>query len=186
MDKQALLKKWPEKWRPGPLTLILLGLIAYLWFYPPATVSNENRPASPYLLKLADGRTLTSGQLKGKVVLVNFWATWCPYCRKEMPAIDEFWQDYRGRGFEVLAVSVDDTPAQITAWFRQHGYRFAAAPMDESVRQAFGNVSSLPTSFIVDADGTIRHKVVGQVYYGRLKKLVSPLLGSAAPSPVAR
>ena len=168
-----------KKWTPGPLTLILLGLIAYLWFRPPAEVSNENRALPPWQVTLPDGRVLTSDALKGKVVLVNFWATWCPYCRKEKPVIDSFWQDYRARGFEVLAISVDDPPDKIAAWMQDKGYTFMAAPANASVTAAFGNVRSVPTSFIVDTDGRIRHKIAGQVHYPRLEKLVVPLLSQA-------
>ena len=174
MDKQTL-----KKWTPSPLTLILLGLVAYLWFRPPAEVSEEDWPAPPWAVTLPDGRTLTSDALKGKVVLVNFWATWCPYCRKEKPVIDRFWKDHRDRGFEVISISIDDTPAQITDWMQDKNYAFMAAPTNASVAAAFGNVASVPTSFIVDTDGQIRHKIAGQVHYPRLEKLVVPLLPQA-------
>ena len=177
MDRQALIKKWT----PSPLTLILLGLIVWLWFRPPADVSDENRAAPPWQVTLTDGRVLTSDSLKGKVVLVNFWATWCPYCRKEKPVIDSFWHDYRGRGFEVVSVSVDDPPEKIAAWMRDKDYAFMAAPTNASVAAAFGPVGSVPTSFIVDADGHIRHKIAGQVHYARLENLVAPLLPKARP-----
>jgi len=168
--------KAAKKWTPGPLTLILLGLIAWLWFRPPAEVSEENRAAPPWQVTLPDGRALTSDALKGKVVLVNFWATWCPYCRKEKPVIDRFWKDTRGRGFEVVSISVDDPPEKIAAWMQDKGYAFLAAPTNASVAAAFGHVGSVPTSFIVDAEGRIRHKIAGQVHYPRLEKLVVPLL----------
>ncbi|OJW95306.1 TlpA disulfide reductase family protein [Thiobacillus sp. 65-1402] len=175
MDRQAFLKKWT----PSPLTLILLGLIAYLWFRPPADVSDENRPAPPWQVMLPDGRALTSDSLRGKVVLVNFWATWCPYCRKEKPVIDRFWQDYRERGFEVVSISVDDPPEKIAVWMRDKEYAFMAAPTNASVTHAFGNVKSVPTSFIVDSEGRIRHRIAGQVHYPRLEKLIAPLLNPA-------
>ena len=175
MDRQALLKRWT----PSPLTLILLGLIAYLWFRPPASVSDENQAASPWAVTLPDGQALTSDELKGKVVLVNFWATWCPYCRKEKPVIDRFWKDHRDQGFEVVSISVDDTSEKIAAWMQDKDYAFMAAPTNGSVAAAFGNVTSVPTSFIVDAEGRIRHKIAGQVHYPRLKKLVAPLLAEA-------
>jgi len=176
MDRQTLIKKWT----PSPLTLILLGLIAYLWFRPPADVSDENRTTPPWHVTLSDGRVLTSDALRGKVVLVNFWATWCPYCRKEKPVIDSFWQDNRGRGFEVVSISVDDPPEKIAAWMQDKGYAFMAAPTNTLVARAFGNVKSIPTSFIVDADGHIRHKIAGQVHYPRLEKLVTPLLRTSS------
>jgi thiol-disulfide isomerase/thioredoxin len=176
MDK-AFLKKWT----PSPITLILLGLIAYLWFRPPADVSETNQPTPPWQVTLPDGRALTSESLKGKVVLVNFWATWCPYCRKEKPVIDAFWKDTRDKGFEVISISVDDSPEKIAAWMGDKGYAFMAAPTNASVVEAFGNVASVPTSFIVDADGRIRHKIAGQLHYPRLEKLVTPLLKVPAP-----
>ncbi|MHB1215513.1 MAG: TlpA family protein disulfide reductase [Thiobacillus sp.] len=160
------------------MTLILLGLIAWLWFRPPADVSDENRPVSPWQVTLSDQRVLRSDSLKGKVVLVNFWATWCPYCRKEKPVIDAFWQDYRSKGFEVVSISVDDTPEKIIAWMQDKNYTFMAAPTNASVAAAFGNVGSVPTSFILDTDGRIRHRIAGQVHYPRLEKLVTPLLGT--------
>ena len=182
MDKQAAnLIKTAKKWTPSPLTLILLGLIAWLWFRPPADVSELNQVTSPWQVTLPDGHVLTSEALKGKVVLVNFWATWCPYCRKEKPVIDAFWQDTRGQGFEVISISVDDSPEKIAAWMQDKGYAFMAAPTNASVIAAFGNVSSVPTSFIVDAEGRIRHKIAGQLHYARLEKLVTPLL--KAPTP---
>ncbi len=158
------------------ITLALLAAVAYLWFRPPATVTEESRLAAAWTVQLADGRALTSEQLKGKVVLVNYWATWCPYCLKEMPVIEEFWKDHREKGFEVLAVSVDDPPEKVAQYMKDHGHAFPAAPMDPSVYAAFGRADSIPTSFIVDADGVIRHKIAGQVHYPRLEKLVLPLL----------
>ena len=176
MDRRAFVRKWT----PSPLTLILLGLIAWLWFRPPAEVSDENRAAAPWQVTLTDGRVLTSDALRGKVVLVNFWATWCPYCRKEMPAIDSFLKDYHGKGLEVVAISVDDPPEKIAAWMKDKGYAFNAAPTNATVATVFGNITSVPTSFILDADGHIRHKIAGQVYYARLEKLVTPLLKAPA------
>ena len=167
---------------PSPLTVILLGLIAWLWFRPPADISDENRVTPPWQVTLPDQQLLSSDDLKGKVVLVNFWATWCPYCRKEKPAIDGFWKDYRNQGFEVISISIDDTPEKITEWMQDKGYTFMAAPTNESVTAAFGPINSVPTSFIVDADGHIRHKIAGQVHYARLEKLVTPLL-RPAPQP---
>lgn len=174
-------KDFLKKWTPSPITLILLGLIAWLWFRPPADVSEINQPTSPWQVTLPDSRVLTSESLKGKVVLVNFWATWCPYCRKEKPVIDDFWQDTRGKGFEVVSISIDDSPEKIAAWMQEKGYAFMAAPTNESVANAFGHVSSVPTSFIVDRDGNIRHKVAGQLHAARLDELVSPLLKATLP-----
>lgn len=157
--------------RKHGITLLLLGAIAYLWFRPPASVTEINRPAGAWSVQLTDGRTVTSEQLKGKVVLVNFWATWCPYCLKEMPVIEEFWQDHRARGFEVLAISVDDSQEKVAQYVKEHKYGFMAGSTNQSLTDAFGSAPSIPTSFVLDKYGTITHKIVGQVHYKRLSEL---------------
>lgn len=151
--------------------MILLAAILYLWFRPPATVTELDRPAGAWSVQLTDGRTITSEQLKGKVVLINYWATWCPYCLKEMPVIDEFWQDHRARGFEVLAISVDDSPEIVSRYMKKHGYRFMAGSTNPGLTAVFGSPPSIPTSFVIDKYGTITHKIVGQVHYKRLSSL---------------
>ena len=171
--------RWKTFLRNHGITLVLLAAFAYCWMRPPATVTEENRPAPAWSVQATDGRALGSEQFRGKVVLVNYWATWCPYCLKEMPVIEEFWQDHRARGFEVLAVSVDDPPEKVAQYMKDHGYAFPAAPMDPSVYAAFGRADSIPTSFVIDAEGVIRHKIDGQVHYPRLEKLVLPLLAKA-------
>ena len=94
--------------------------------------------------------------------------------------IDSFWQDYRDKGFEVVSISVDDTPEQIAEWMKDKDFTFMASPTNASVLAAFGNVKSVPTSFILDTEGHIRHKIAGQVHYPRLEKLVTPLLSPSA------
>jgi peroxiredoxin len=170
-------RKILEKLRPSPVTLILLGLIAYLWFRPPAWVSELSQPAPD--VPIAEGRRLAD--LRGQVVLINFWATWCPYCRHEMPAMQAFYDDYRDCGFEIIAFSVDAEAETVTRFMRDKGYTFPAPLAAPGVSAAFGGVDRLPTSFVIDREGRIRHKVSGQVHYARLEKLVTPLLGTCAP-----
>lgn len=163
--------------RPSPVTLILLGLIAYLWFRPPAWVSEWNQPAPDVPL---DGRQRLA-DLQGRVVLVNFWATWCPYCRHEMPAMQAFYEDYRHCGFEIVAWSLDDAADTVSRFMREKGYSFPAPLAPPGVSAAFGGVDRLPTSFVIDRAGRIRHKVSGQVHYARLERLITPLLGDCSP-----
>lgn len=172
MNLKALLKRHNGKIVP----LLLIGLIVYVWFRPPAWVQDMNESLPPVAFTTLDGRQGTLDSLRGKVVLVNFWATWCPYCRHEMSEMQEFYRDYAGKGFEIIAFSVDDGPDKAREYLREAGYSFPAAMADVSTQQAFGGVSRIPTSFIIDRDGKLRHKVNGQVYYGRLEGLVGPLL----------
>jgi thiol-disulfide isomerase/thioredoxin len=168
MPTSAFLKKFV----PSPVTLLLLGLIAYLWFRPPAWVSDLDQPA-PDLPDLA--------ALKGRVVLVNFWASWCPYCRHEMPAMEAYYRAHRAQGFAIVAYSLDKTQQEVDAFMRREGYSFPAQLAPAGAEAAFGGVDRLPTSFVIDRNGHIRHKVSGQWHTGRLDALISPLL--AAPGP---
>ncbi len=165
-----------SKLRPSPVTAILLGLIVYFWLRPPAWVSELNAPAPD--VPVAPGQSMSD--LRGRVVLVNFWATWCPYCRHEMPAMQRFYEDYRHCGFEIVAYSLDDTAETVARFMREKGYTFPAPLAAPGVTAAFGGVDRLPTSFVIDRAGRIRHKVSGQVHYPRLEKLVTPLLGGCS------
>lgn len=165
-----------KKLIPGPVTAILLGLIIYLWFRPPAWVDDlaEPLPAAP---ALGDHRL---DALRGQVVLVNFWATWCPYCRHEMPVMQRFYDSHRARGFEIVAYSLDKTQVEVDEFMRDKGYTFAAPLATPAVTEAFGGVTRVPLSFVIDRDGVIRHKIAGQVHAGRLDRLIIPLLDAPA------
>lgn len=165
-----------KKLIPSPVTAILLGLIVYLWLRPPAWVDDLAQPAPA---ALGDRRL---DDLRGQVVLVNFWATWCPYCRHEMPAMQRFYQDNRARGFEIVAYSLDKTQSEVDEFMRDKGYTFPAPLADAGVTEAFGGVTRVPLSFVIDRDGVIRHRIAGQVHAGRLDKLISPLLDAPASS----
>ena len=154
--------------------LAIVGALAYALMDKPG--------APPSTFTTLEGKTLTLDALRGKVVLVNFWATWCPYCRKEMPAMQNFYRDYQGQGFEIIAFSIDDDPAKVAQSMREEGYTFAAAMADSDIQQAFGPVSQVPMSMIIDRDGRLRHRIKGQVYYGRIEDLVQPLLAPSQPS----
>lgn len=173
------LKERLLRLRPSWSTLVLLALIVWVWFRPPAWVEDESRVLPPFSSHLMDGRVVASADLRGQVVLVNVWATWCPWCKKEMPGIEAFYRDYRGRGFTVLALSTDDDPALVARYLAEKGWSFPVAMMEPGHSAAFGEVKRLPTSFIVDGEGRLRHRIAGQVHYGRLEELVKPLLPPA-------
>ncbi len=163
MPPPAFLKKFI----PSPVTLVLLGLVAYVWFRPPAWVSDVDQPV-PEVAELT--------ALRGQVVLVNFWATWCPYCRHEMPAMQDYYRAHKDRGFEIVAYSEDKTQQEVDEFMVREGYTFPAMLTPPGVSAAFGGVDRLPTSFVIDRQGRIRHKISGQVHAARLEKLIGPLL----------
>jgi thiol-disulfide isomerase/thioredoxin len=160
-------REFLNKLRPSPVTALLLGLIVYLWFRPPAFVDDLADPA-PALPELA--------ALGGQVVLVNFWATWCPYCRHEMPAMEAYYRENRDRGFAIVAYSLDKTQAEVETFMKAEDYSFPAMLSRPEVAAGFGGVDRVPLSFIIDRQGVIRHRIAGQVHPGRLADLITPLL----------
>ena len=119
--------------------------------------------APDFTLETLDGESITLSDLRGRVVLVNFWASWCPPCRAEMPAFRQAFQDYHGQGFEILAVNAtaQDNLRDIAAFVEEYNLSFPIAlDADGSVNEKY-QVRSLPTSYFVDKEGIITEVVIG-------------------------
>lgn len=126
-----------------------------------------NHPAPDFTLTTYDGATITLSKLKGQVALINVWATWCPPCRAEMPAIQATYEQYHGQGFTVLAVNLQEDPRVVAAFMRQYGLTFPALlDLDGAVSTAY-QARVLPSSFFVDKKGVIR-----AVYRGPMPRSV--------------
>ena len=118
-----------------------------------------------------DGRTFTKDDLKGQVVLVNAWATWCTPCVLEMPGFQRVYDDYKDQGFLVLGVSRDRTGAdQVRQFLRRKEISYPVAMAEDVDLGGISNVATLPTSYLIARDGTIRHKVEG-IYAGPALRL---------------
>jgi thiol-disulfide isomerase/thioredoxin len=117
--------------------------------------------APEFILKTLDGQDLNLGALKGKIVLVNFWATWCGPCKEEMPALERLRQKFPEREFEVLAVTTDNQRKAIAGFSKTLGLTFPVL-LDETkeVSDMFG-VRGLPTSVLIDSDGRMLARAVG-------------------------
>ncbi|HEY0604350.1 MAG TPA: TlpA disulfide reductase family protein [Herpetosiphonaceae bacterium] len=133
----------------------------------PAPAPAANHPAPDFALPLIDGSTVKLSDLNGKVVLINVWATWCPPCRAEMPAIQAAYETYRDQGFIVLAVNLREHPRTVAAFMEQFGLTFQT-PLDlEGHVSDMYRASVLPSSFFVDRQGVIR-----AVYRGPMPRSV--------------
>ncbi len=117
--------------------------------------------ADDFTLKTPSGTTVKLSELRGKVVLVNFWATWCPPCKEEMPAMQRLHERYGKDAFVLLAVSVDADPRVVRPYIAEHRFTFPVG-LDSKMEVAntYG-VRALPASFIVDRDGTVAAMAIG-------------------------
>lgn len=114
---------------------------------------SRQKAADAFTLPTMQGPGFRLADQRGKLVFINFWATWCPPCREEMPAMERLWRRHQGDGFVIVAVSLDADPKLVPPFVKQHGFTFPIAldPKME-VAGAYG-VRALPASFIVDRDG---------------------------------
>lgn len=134
--------------------------------------------APPYTLITFDKRTVTSEELRGKVVLLNFWATWCGPCKTEMPTIDAYYQLSEKHGLRVFAVTVDEVPDRVLKPLAGA----LAMPLVRRIRGPYGPIGhAVPTSFIIDRAGVVRYAKAGAFNLDDLNRLLVPLLNEPAP-----
>ena len=125
---------------------------------------------------LINGQKLDLEQWQGKVVMVNFWATWCPVCQTEMPGWQKFYEANRDKGFEMIALSVDDGVEEVHAFLAKKPYRFPVAwRFDKQEDDDFPTVRSTPTTYFVDKRGKVALKHIGRMSEEFLKQTVESL-----------
>jgi peroxiredoxin len=137
----------------------------------------QRKPAPNFSLKDADGNVVNLADYRGKVVLVNFWATWCGPCEAEIPWFIEFEKKYKDQGFAVLGVSMDDDGwKSVRPYIASHKINYRIMIGSEVVSQQFGEIEALPTSFVLDREGRIASNHVGLVdkvdYQNEIVKLL--------------
>jgi cytochrome c biogenesis protein CcmG, thiol:disulfide interchange protein DsbE len=120
--------------------------------------STLGQPAPALVIQELNGNTFDLADQRGKVVIVNFWATWCPPCRKEMPALDAFYRHYKAEGLEMIGLSADRPHDRSDVVKVMQSFSYPAAMLEDAKSDGFGDPSELPVTYVVDAQGLIRAK----------------------------
>jgi peroxiredoxin len=141
------------------------------------------QPAPPLVVQELNGQKFDLAGERGKVVIVNFWATWCPPCRKEMPALDAFYKRHHSEGLEMIGISADSPHDRSDVAKVMQSLSYPVAMLDDVKTNGFGDPDDLPTTWVIDRDGVVRAEFTPdkiEVTEKSLSDAVIPLLGNSA------
>ena len=133
------------------------------------------KPAPALVVTELDGQTFDISKLKGKVVLVNYWATWCAPCKKDIPKLDRFYRSYHDHDLEMIGISVDRTSDLPKVRKTMSSLAYPGATLRDITVNGFGEPEGVPITWIIDADGIVRDRMI-DVRDQLLSDLVVPLL----------
>jgi peroxiredoxin len=139
--------------------------------------SKSSEAAPIWKLQDDDGKTVHSSDFKGKVVVLDFWATWCPPCKAEIPGFIALQNEYGKNGLAVVGISVDEGGAAVVKQFaQQSGMNYPVMLADDKTTRAFGGIEAIPTTIIIDREGRIVTKHLGFTEKDEFEKELKPLL----------
>ena len=162
--------------------LLLAALFASVLFSPVGLMANEpvsllNQVAPAWTLKNLEGQDVSFAQFKGKVVVIDFWATWCGPCRMEIPGYIELQKKYGKDGLVIIGISIDQNGAgSVKKFVNKNGMNYTIVMGDEKVVEAFGGVEVIPTTFLIDREGRIIHQKSGVWAHAEYEALVKKAL----------
>ena len=137
----------------------------------------EVEAAPPFDLTLFNQESLSLADLDGKVVVLNFWASWCPPCRFEMPDFEAAWKEYRDEGVVFVGIAVSDSEEDARSFAEETGVTYPIGLDGEGVTSVAYEVTSLPTTVFIDREGRIARRLVNRANMGALKIFLRGLLG---------
>jgi thiol-disulfide isomerase/thioredoxin len=142
--------------------------------------------APDFTLKTLDGKDVQLSSMRGKAVLLNFWATWCEPCKIEMPWLVDLQKKYRGQGLEIVGVAMDDSGEKTIADFaKKMQVNYTVLQGSEKVAQMYGGLDGLPTSFFLGRDGKVVDTALGLVSESTIEDAIKKSLATSAPANTA-
>jgi cytochrome c biogenesis protein CcmG/thiol:disulfide interchange protein DsbE len=145
----------------------------------------DPREAPDFALATPDGTLIRLSDYRGQVVLLDFWATWCPPCRVSMAHNVKMQDKYRSKGLAVLGLSLDKNPDDVAEYLKRETINFPVAFLDDATRQAYGGIATVPYAVVIDRTGRIRKRQLGFSHdlAESLEKTIIQLLGEGSTVP---
>lgn len=141
---------------------LALALSVFLLACQPTQAVDQGQMMPDFKLKDVDGADFDSSSLKGKVAIVDFWATWCPPCRMEVPHFQALHEKYNDQGLEIIGISLDSEGAyNVKPFMKKNNVTYKMLIGDDQVTNAFGGIRAIPTTFVVDRNGKVVKEYVG-------------------------
>ncbi len=180
----AVAHRYPTYKRvTSAIVLMLAALwIGYLLLAPNPGAHNPGAgipigtPAPDFELQTIDGETYRLSDLKGKAVLINFWASWCPPCRAEMPTLQAAYEQYESEGLVILAVNLNEPELAIRSFQEDYGITFPIVVDKQDRVSRMYDIVPLPTTYFVDRDGIVQGKWTGELRMPQLEMLLKKIL----------
>lgn len=168
------------------LVAITIGAIVYFYYFYARPAGSRSRLASPaehalapdFSLPNLSGGELDLSTYRGKVVLLDFWATWCVPCREEIPHFVDLQNQYRDQGLQIIGVSMDDSPEPALVFYKTLKMNYPVVMGNAKIGELYGGVLGLPIAFVIGRDGRIYAKHVGATSIPVFEKAILPLLQS--------
>jgi thiol-disulfide isomerase/thioredoxin len=168
-----------------PALMFLTVALAALTALDAQAATELGQPAPALLVQELNGQTFDLAALRGKVVVINFWATWCPPCRQEMPILDAFYRRHHGEGLEMIGLAANRMHERSDVTKVMDSFSYPAAMLRDCKSNGFNDPTELPITYIVDAQGIVRAKLTPDetpVTEQRLSQAVLPLLSERTAS----
>jgi thiol-disulfide isomerase/thioredoxin len=154
---------------------VLVAATSALMARPAAAAWDQGEAVQLPSLTLLDGRTFDPATLKGKLVMLEFWASWCPFCAKQNPHVEALHRAQQARGLEVLAVSIDKTAKAASDYMRAKGYTFRAGMVNPAYERIYRLRRGLPQVYVIGRDGKVARTELGEMFEDDIRDIAKLL-----------